>query len=37
MFCGIITESSPKQVPHLSQCSYGLALQGKLTSSEGVN
>jgi len=24
MFCGSITESLPRQVPHLPQCSYGL-------------
>jgi len=24
MFWGTITQSSPRQVPHLPQCSYGL-------------
>jgi len=24
MFCGSITGSSPRQVPHLPQCGYGL-------------
>jgi len=24
MFCGSITESLPRQVPYLLQCSYGL-------------
>jgi len=24
MFCGSITESLPRQAPHLLQCSYGL-------------
>jgi len=28
MFCGSITESLPRQVPHLTQCSYGLVDNG---------
>jgi len=24
MFCGSVTESLPRQVPHLPYCSYGL-------------